>query len=162
MTHNEAETLDLPAPEEIVGEEVRHLRKARGWSQEELARRMVGAGFGTWHQSTVGRTETADRPLRLNEAVALAELFGTSLTGLMEPIRMSLEEIDEEITKVAAAHNQATHDLTVAEATAHEAEQVAQSLREHRQYLLRQQGATAGRLGSLRHMRRILTGEESR
>lgn len=35
-----------------------------------------------WHQTTVGRIEAAQRPLRLNEAVDLASLYGVSLNAL--------------------------------------------------------------------------------
>jgi gamma-glutamyl:cysteine ligase YbdK (ATP-grasp superfamily) len=42
-----------------------------------------------WHQTTVGRTETATRPLRLNEAVALAGLFEVPVTQLVAPPKVA-------------------------------------------------------------------------
>lgn len=54
-------------------------------------------GYDSWHQTTVGRTETAQRPLRLNETVALAGLFGVPVTRLLTPLPMRIEAIDEEI-----------------------------------------------------------------
>lgn len=71
-------------PEEVLGERVRTLRTARGWSQEELAREMTGAGFA-WRQSTAAKTEAADRPLRVNEAAALAEVLGIPVEDLVKP-----------------------------------------------------------------------------
>ncbi|MBA9003695.1 helix-turn-helix domain-containing protein [Thermomonospora cellulosilytica] len=46
-----------------------------GLSQTELARRMADRGF-PWHQVTVSRTESGERPIRLDEAAALAGILG--------------------------------------------------------------------------------------
>jgi transcriptional regulator with XRE-family HTH domain len=86
-----------PTPELLAGQELRRLRRARGWSQEEVARRMVAIGHEGWHQTTVGRTETARRPLRLNETVDLAGLFGVPVTQLLAPIPVQLDEVNEVI-----------------------------------------------------------------
>lgn len=59
----------------VLGERVRELRTARGWSQEHLAEQMRAAGFGTWRQTTVAKTEAARRPVTAEEVVKLAELF---------------------------------------------------------------------------------------
>ena len=87
----------VPSPEEVAGRELRRLRLERGWSQEQVARRMAAQGFDSWHQTTVGKTETAQRPLRLNEAVALSGLFGIPLARLLTPLTVRVGEIDEEI-----------------------------------------------------------------
>jgi transcriptional regulator with XRE-family HTH domain len=84
VVHNAEPIGTLPTPEELAGHELRRLRQVRGWSQEEVARRMAEYGYD-WHQTTVGRTETATRPLRLNEAVALAGLFEIPVTRLIAP-----------------------------------------------------------------------------
>lgn len=62
------------------------------------------AAFGIeWHQTTVGRTETADRPLRLNEAFALAALFGIGLASLTAPPRIDPSALsDDELTAMDA------------------------------------------------------------
>lgn len=73
------------SPEEAAGRELRRLREACRWSQEEVARRMGGYGY-EWHQTTVAKTEAAQRPLRLDEVVALASLFGVTLPALLESV----------------------------------------------------------------------------
>lgn len=65
-----------------IGHRVRQMRQQRGWSQRELADRMSAAGFTVWRQTTVAKTEVAERPLRVNEAVALAALFGMTIEQL--------------------------------------------------------------------------------
>lgn len=89
-----------PVPEELAGRELRRLRIARGWSQEEVAQRMSAYGYD-WHQTTVGRIEAAQRPLRLNEAADMCRLFGVALERLMWPDPdLAPEEIDAAITDV--------------------------------------------------------------
>lgn len=61
------------------------LREERGWSQSELARRMVEAGWPKYTQMTVSRTEKGDRPLRLDEAESLAKVFDVELVSLWMP-----------------------------------------------------------------------------
>lgn len=57
---------------------------------------MAGYGYD-WHQTTVGRAETATRPLRLNEAVALAALFDVPVTQMVAPMALKAPDIDAEI-----------------------------------------------------------------
>jgi transcriptional regulator with XRE-family HTH domain len=99
----------MPTPEEAAGHEIRRLRIARGWSQEQVAERMKAYGY-EWHQVMVGRIEAAQRPLRLNEAVDLGKLFGVSVERLMwSNGDLAPEEID-------AAIDDARRRLQVAEA----------------------------------------------
>lgn len=66
-------------------ERLRTLREANGWSQSELARRAQEAGLA-FHQPTVQRIESGERPLRLSEALTLSTLFGIQLeTSLGDP-----------------------------------------------------------------------------
>jgi transcriptional regulator with XRE-family HTH domain len=68
-------------PEEAAGRQIRLLRDGRDWNQQELADRMRLYGH-SWVQTTVSKTEDGARPLRLNEAVSLAAVFGIPVTGL--------------------------------------------------------------------------------
>lgn len=52
-----------------------------------------------WHQTTVGRTESAERPLRLNEVVHLAALFKVPVTQFLLPVDMTLQQIEEQIER---------------------------------------------------------------
>jgi transcriptional regulator with XRE-family HTH domain len=69
--------------EELAGRELRRLRTAAGWSQEEVARRMDAYGYRA-HQTTIAKIESADRPLRLNELADLCDLFGVTPAGLLK------------------------------------------------------------------------------
>lgn len=73
---------DSGSPEKIVGQRLAKLRSDRGWSQAQLATAMKERGFG-WTQSSVWKTENSSRPIRVNELVVLAELFGTDPGGLL-------------------------------------------------------------------------------
>lgn len=59
------------------------LRAALGMSQSELARRMVERGYESYSQTSVSRTEKGDRPIRLGEARALAEILGSDIESMM-------------------------------------------------------------------------------
>lgn len=62
------------------------LRQARiehGWSQQKVADLLAAEGI-SWHQTQVTKTETGARPIRLNEAAALAEIFGSSLDEMID------------------------------------------------------------------------------
>lgn len=69
--------LDVPTTDEQIGRNLASLRG--GMSQRELATRMRAAGF-KWSHLTVASVERGDRPLRLSEASAIAELL--ELQGL--------------------------------------------------------------------------------
>ncbi|MCZ9353209.1 helix-turn-helix domain-containing protein [Streptomyces mutabilis] len=78
-----AATLRTPdGPERLFGTQLRALRERWGYSQEELARAMRKAGF-KWQQTTTAKTEAGSRPLRLNEAFALAGCFGVTVDDLL-------------------------------------------------------------------------------
>lgn len=69
-------------PEKALGEALRSLRTARGMSQEDVATMMSRSGF-SWRQTTVAKTEGGSRPVRVNEAAALALHFGVSVNELV-------------------------------------------------------------------------------
>lgn len=71
--------------EALVIQTLVDLREERGWSQSELARRMAERGWDKYTQMTVSRTEKGERPIRLNEAEALAEVFEVELFSLWLP-----------------------------------------------------------------------------
>jgi transcriptional regulator with XRE-family HTH domain len=60
--------------ETSFGEKVRQWRRARNWSQEDLAERLRQHGF-EMHQTTVAKIERGTRPLRVSEAAAIATIF---------------------------------------------------------------------------------------
>lgn len=101
---------DIPeTPEQRAGRELRHLRVACGWSQEETARRMSVFGYG-WHQTMIAKTEAGQRPLRLNEAADLAGLFGVPLAGLLGPPETPGQAAERALRLEAADRERAVRD----------------------------------------------------
>lgn len=89
--------------ERRVVETLIDLREERGWSQSELARRMAEAGWPKYTQMTVSRTEKGERPIRLNEAESLAEVFGVELFELWLPRRARIfQATSENVDRLAA------------------------------------------------------------
>jgi len=54
-------------------------------SQTALAKKMAAAGFSNFHQSTVGRIEAGERPVRLSEGQELSLILGIPLGFLTWP-----------------------------------------------------------------------------
>jgi transcriptional regulator with XRE-family HTH domain len=68
-----------------VGEAVKALREAKGWSQEALAQRLQDRGL-SWTRSRVADLEIPQRrrpDLTLTELILLAETFGVRLADLL-------------------------------------------------------------------------------
>lgn len=61
---------------------MREARQARGWTQADLAREMSELGH-PWRQSTVAKTEAAERPIRVNELWSLAVALGAAVGDLL-------------------------------------------------------------------------------
>jgi transcriptional regulator with XRE-family HTH domain len=64
------------------GGRMRQARERAGMSQEHFAVNLIQMHDIHWHQTTVRRTESGERPIRLSEAVAVAELLGVPLDEL--------------------------------------------------------------------------------
>jgi transcriptional regulator with XRE-family HTH domain len=77
------------ATEERFGGRVRALREATGYPQRHVAAVMTLVYGLEWGQQTVARVESAQRPIRLIEAAALAELFDLPLADLLDDFRPS-------------------------------------------------------------------------
>jgi transcriptional regulator with XRE-family HTH domain len=71
-------------PEQVAGERIREIRTARHLTQAALAKAMKALGY-SWLQTTVAKTEAAERPLRLNEATDLAGVLGVEVGYLLTP-----------------------------------------------------------------------------
>jgi transcriptional regulator with XRE-family HTH domain len=75
-------SLRLTQGELFFAEQIKYLREARLWSQEELAAALRQKDLPHVNQSTVSRIENQTRPVRLMEAQALAQIFGRTLHSL--------------------------------------------------------------------------------
>lgn len=123
----------MPSAEQLAGRLVRLLRQGRGWSQQEVANGMNTTFGYSWGQSTVGKIEAAQRPLRVNELADLAALFGVPVTQLLEP-KLLLEESD---------------DLSSLEADIRKLEEEQGRLGKERAAALEAHGATSARLAEV-------------
>jgi transcriptional regulator with XRE-family HTH domain len=65
-----------------MGDRIRQKRQEFGWSQSELARRMVRAGFPKQTQMYITRSENGARPIPVDEALALADVLNVSIQWL--------------------------------------------------------------------------------
>lgn len=109
--------MEYPALDAAIGENLATLRQQADLSQADLAKAMTRAGW-TWHQQTVLKVEKGHRPLRLAEALALADALdvdpvllwapnanvdelGPFRTALhrIERARIDLQEVTEEYEK---------------------------------------------------------------
>lgn len=70
-----------PTTDELIGQAVRVLRHHR--SQRQLAAAMQARGWPAWSQATQWSVETGQRPLRLAEAVDLADELGVTIDALL-------------------------------------------------------------------------------
>jgi transcriptional regulator with XRE-family HTH domain len=68
--------------DKAFGARLRRARERAGISQEHLSANLAVMHDVNWHQTTVGKTEAGERPIRLSEAVAVAHLLGVPLNDL--------------------------------------------------------------------------------
>jgi transcriptional regulator with XRE-family HTH domain len=92
---------ERPDPEVLAGQALRRLRLSRGWSQEEVAKRMQSYSYD-FHQTMIAKIEAAQRPLRVRELADFAALYGVQVNDLIYLPSVSLDEIDEEIEDLEA------------------------------------------------------------
>jgi transcriptional regulator with XRE-family HTH domain len=64
-------------------ERITRERKQRGLSQAEVARMLTAKGVDNMYNTTVAKIEAGDREIKLDEAVALAQLYELPLDALV-------------------------------------------------------------------------------
>jgi transcriptional regulator with XRE-family HTH domain len=73
-------------PTEVVAKRVAEIRRRRGWSQEELARRLRSRGFTGMDRSILSKLETGERrDVSVAEVFALAAALETQVLSLAIP-----------------------------------------------------------------------------
>lgn len=75
--------------------------------------RMTAYGYD-FHQTTIAKIESAQRPLRVRELADFAALYGVEVQDLVYPPTRSLPEIDQEIADVTARLDLAREDASTA------------------------------------------------
>jgi transcriptional regulator with XRE-family HTH domain len=91
---------------------IRDRRMAQGLSQDKLAEAMRELGFSSWRQTTVTKTETAERPLRVNELVALANILNAKIADFVKDSSEPEAALAlRELLRARSRHQQAQADL---------------------------------------------------
>lgn len=80
--------------ERSIGRVIRAHRERRGWTQRDLATRMLDDGFSVMTQSTVAKVEVGTRPLRLAEFVGFAHALGMPWQAMLAQQEPLLDERD--------------------------------------------------------------------
>ncbi len=70
-------------------ERMTYERKQRGWPQAEVAEMLTARGIDKMHHTTVAKIEGGDREVKLDEAAALADLYGLSLDAVLGRVQAS-------------------------------------------------------------------------
>ena len=65
------------------GQGLKKVREERHWTQPQMADMLSDKGIAPMHSTTLAKIEAGTRSVRINEAVAIADLFGLSLDGLL-------------------------------------------------------------------------------
>jgi transcriptional regulator with XRE-family HTH domain len=145
--------------EKLAGQEIRRLRMARDWTQQELARQMAAYGYD-WHQTMIAKIESGARPLRVNELTAFAELFGVYPAHLITP-HVSMEEAEAEIARLEPAARDAQAELDAAEKIVEDMGGDLQAAAEARDAAFFELRRITARLDYLRQRQALLAGSES-
>lgn len=106
MASSEGDDGLLETPEKRLGVRLRREREERGWSQQEVAKRLADRGISL-HMSTIAKIEAGSRSVRLNEAIALARVFDTGVEELASPPVGELNEIIELLEGALTMHRDA-------------------------------------------------------
>lgn len=74
--------------EDPFGRRLRYERERRGWTQADVAKRLAERGI-TLHPTAIAKIEQRDsrrpRVIRLDEAAAIADIFGLSVNDMLKP-----------------------------------------------------------------------------
>jgi transcriptional regulator with XRE-family HTH domain len=72
-----------PSEMDRFRERMSYERKQRGWSQADLAEMLTSNGIDKMYHTTVAKIEGGDREVKLDEAAAIADLYGLSLDAML-------------------------------------------------------------------------------
>jgi transcriptional regulator with XRE-family HTH domain len=70
--------------DERFGQQLKRMRDdERGWTQSQMADMLSEKGIAPMHSTTLAKIEAGTRSVRINEAVAIADLLGVSVDALL-------------------------------------------------------------------------------
>lgn len=96
-------------------EQMKLVRERQGMNQTDLARRMADRGFA-FHQQTVQRIEQGLRPVRLNEAMVLANILELSLDSMTTPMQADERDIVWEVERARRECSEIAENASVSRA----------------------------------------------
>lgn len=108
------------AIEQRFAENLIQMREQLGFSQADLVRRLREAGWTGLHQTTISRIEKGERPVRLGEARAIAQLLGTTTERMLLPTQHTLramylhrgrDRVMQALDRVTSASHEFYRDL---------------------------------------------------
>lgn len=107
----------LPAPPAKGGpwelffvENMRRLRERAKMTQTDLAKSLKASGL-SFHQQTIQRIENGERPVRLNEAFLIAQVFDIELETMVSHLITEAEDISLEIERASRAGSHITDNI---------------------------------------------------
>jgi len=80
--------------QKMVGERIRHFRKEKGLSQEDLA------SLANLHATYIGQLERGEKNPTLNSMLKIADALGISLEQLFQAMEMNNESKDYTLIKI--------------------------------------------------------------
>ncbi len=87
------------------GEMLRERRRAKGWTQPQLAERLK------MHSTVLAKIEKGTRSVRMDEAVTIADLFGVSLDSLLGRRSGAASEVANIVVSLQHAAGRAQKDV---------------------------------------------------
>jgi transcriptional regulator with XRE-family HTH domain len=90
------------------------LRESRDMTQTDLARALHNDYGLPFHQQTIARIETGERPIRLNEANLIAQTFGVQLSMMMsdtESATLNMQLLKRRIAETTVYLDDRTEEL---------------------------------------------------
>lgn len=85
-----------------LGERLRMIRVRLDLSQRDVAQAVTDRHGLGWHQTTVAKVEAGDRPVRVAEALAVADVLGVHVDELLDQPADSSEARQHQATRLHA------------------------------------------------------------
>lgn len=79
--------------DENIGSAIRLRREARGWSGHEFSTLLRSSGLNHFHPTTVSRTESGERALRVNEITVVSSVLECDIDELVSMTSVQAKEL---------------------------------------------------------------------